>query len=187
MKRLALATAFVVAMLCRSYAGDGRNLINAISVGTNARAAFYADATGFSAGVGLAADLNRSWGAFKPYVGGDLVYGTVSAFEHDEQDFYATLGCGLGVEPFLNAGLRPLGFKFGVDIGGGYIKDVYSTGRTAGVGGFLVEPNIGIQYKLGEVALSLSSSFSCVITPATVKRTVMGSFGVSYIFKGAAK
>ncbi len=187
MKRLTLAMAFAVAMLCRSYAGDGRNLIGALSIGANARASFHADAVGFSAGVGLAADLDRSWGGFTPYVGGNLVYGSVSAFDHDEQDFYATLGGGLGIKPFSGAGLRSLGFKFGVDVGGGYTKDVYSTGRTAGVGGFLVEPKIGIEYGLGAVALSLSASYSCILTPATSKRTVMGSFGIRYIVKGAAK
>lgn len=187
MKRLTLATALAVAMLCRSYAGDGRNPIGAISIGTNARAAFHADAAGFSAGVGLVADLNRSSGGFAPYVGGNLIYGSVSAFEHDEQDFYATIGGGLSIEPFSGASLRPLGFRFGVDVGGGYTKDRYSTGRTAGVGGFLVEPKVGIEYKLGAVALSLTSSYSCIITPATAKRAVMGSLGMRYIVKGAAK
>lgn len=187
MKRLTLAAAFAVAMLCRSYAGDGRSLIGALSIGTNARAAFHADTAGFSAGVGFAADLNRSWGGFAPYVGANLIYGSASAFEHDEQDFYGTIGGGLNIKPFSGAGLRPLGFRFGVDVGGGYTKDRYSTGRTAGIGGFLVEPKVGIEYKLGAVAFSLSSSYSCIITPVTAKRTVTGSLGMSYIVKEAAK
>jgi hypothetical protein len=187
MKRLTLATALAVALLCRVNAGDGRSLIGAVSVGANAGSAFHADSAGFSAGIGLLADLDRSWNGFTPYVGANLVYGAVSAFEHDEQDFYATFGGGLGVAPFSGAGLRPLGFRFGVDVGGGYTKDVYTTGRTAGVGGFLVAPKVGIEYKLGAVALSLSSSYSCIITAATTKRTIVGSLGVSYIVKGAAK
>ena len=123
----------------------------------------------------------------------NFLYGYTDGFDHNEQDYYAAIGAGLSVEPFANAkggaasGRIPLAFSFGVDVGSGYTNDVYTTGRTAGVVGFFVEPKVGIEYRIGAAVLSLSPAYRCIFTPATTKQTVIVQLGIRYILKGARK
>lgn len=193
MKRLTLVAIIAVTALCAASAADSSNPFISLSVGPKAGAMFYSGAVGLTAGISLVAELDRPVGSFKPYVSANLLYGYTDGFDHNEQDFYAAVGAGLSVEPFAGAkggaasGRIPLAFSFGVDVGGGYTNDVYTSGRTAGVGGFLVEPKVGIEYRIGAVVFSLSPAYRCIFTPATTKQTLNVQLGVRYIVKGARK
>lgn len=197
MKRLILAALIAAAALFGAFGSDGGSLFGSLSIGPKTGAMFYSGATGISTGIGLLAEFDRPAGSFVPYVNGTILYGYTNAFDHNEQDFYATIGGGLSIEPFASlapgakgnntSGRIPLAFSFGVDVGGGYTKDVYTTGRKAGVSGFLIQPNVGIAYRLGAVVLSLSPAYSCIFTPMTTKQTLILSLEARYIVKGATK
>ncbi len=197
MKRLTLAALIAAAALFGAYGSDRGSFFGSLSIGPKTGAMFYSGVTGISTGIGLLAEFDRPAGSFVPYVNGNILYGFTDAFEHSEQDFYATIGGGLSIEPFASlasgvkggnaSGRIPLAFSFGVDVGGGYTKDVYATGRTAGIGGFLIEPKVGIEYRIGAVVLRLSPAYSCIFTPMTTKQTLVVSLGARYIVKGAVK
>jgi len=197
MKRLTLAALIAAVALFGAFASDRGSLFGALSIGPKTGAMFYSGATGITTGIGLHAEFDRPAGSFVPYVNGNILYGFTNAFDHNEQDFYATFGGGLSIEPFAsltsgakgsNSSVRiPLAFSFGVDVGGGYTKDVYATGRTAGIGGFLIEPKLGIEYRLSAVVLRLSPAYSCIFTPMTTKQTFIVSLGARYIVKGATR
>lgn len=197
MKRLILVALIAVAMLHGAFAGEKDSLFGSLSVRPKIGAIFYSGTTGISAGISLLAEFNRPAGTFRSYVSGNFHYGYTNAFYHNEQDFYAAIGGGFSIEPFASlatgakggtvSGRIPLAFIFGVDVGGGYTKDVYATGRTAGVNGFLVEPKVGIEYRFGAIVLSLSPAYSCIFTPVATKQTLIVSLGARYIIKGAVK
>jgi hypothetical protein len=189
MKRFILSAIIAAVALSAVSAGDAKGLFGSVSVGPKAGAMFYSGAIGIPAGIQLVAEIDRSIGALTPFVSMNVLYAYTNGDSHIEEDIYGTIGAGLRAHPFSNAasGTIPLSCFLGIDVGGGYTHDVYTTGRSAGVVGLLVEPGAGIEYSFGPVVLSLSSAYRCIFTTVTTKQSVVLAIGARFIFRGESK
>jgi hypothetical protein len=189
MKRFILTAIIAAVALGAASAGDTKGLFGSVSVGPKAGVMFYSGAIGIPAGIQLVAEIDRSIGPLAPFISMNILYAYTSASSHIEEDIYGTIGAGLRAHPFSSvaSGTIPLSCFLGIDVGGGYTHDVYTTGRSAGVAGLLVEPNAGIEYSFGPVVLSLSSAYRCIFTTVTTKQSVVLAIGARYVFKGERK